>query len=159
MRFFTPRFRSRRFGHRQLRAGKVLLIGLITLLGPAALLILLGLPFLVVGTQSDNPVWAGIGTVAGLGVLSPFIGIYAVPFAMLFGAWAMRFGVAGWASALVVSALLPPALGAIYQVLDPTAAAFAPMVLLTPIVMLHAAFLWCATRWLCPDALLLPVSA
>lgn len=157
--FFSPRFRSRLFGHRNLRDSKIILIGLITWLGPAALILLLGLPFLVAGVFNDNTIWQAITSMTGLVVLSPFFGIFAVPVALLLGAWAMRFGIAGWVSAFVASAMLPTALGVMYQVLDPTAAAIVPMLILTPIVMLHAAFLWCATRWLCPDALLLSETA
>lgn len=130
------------------------MIGLITWLGPAALILLLGLPFLVTGVQSDNPAWLAISSMTGLVVLSPFVGIFAVPAALLLGVWAMRLGIAGWGSALVASVFLPFALGAFYMLLDPTAAAVVAVLILAPIVMLHAAFLWCATRWICPDALL-----
>lgn len=152
--FFSPVFRSRRFGHRQLRASHVIKIGFVTLLGPAVVVILICLPLLLLGTRSDNEVWMVIGSFAGLAVMSPFVGIYAVPIALLLGAWAMRFGMAGWGIAVLVAALLPIGLGVIFQLLDPTSAAIGAMLILAPVVMLHGVILWCATRWICPDALL-----
>lgn len=157
--FFSPAFRSRRFGHRQLRASHILKIGLITLLGPAVVMVLICLPFLLAGTRSENEVWMTIGSFIGLAAMSPFVGIYAVPIALLLGAWAMRFGMAGWGVVVLVTGLLPTALGVIFQLLDPTAAAVGAMLILTPIVMLHGAIMWCATRWICPDALRTPQTA
>ena len=157
--FFSPAFRSRRFGHRHLRASHVIKIGLATLIGPAAILMLVGLPFLLIGVQTDNAVLLAIGSTTGLAVMSPFFGIFAVPIALLSGAWAMRFGVAGWGIALLASCCLPVGIGALFQWFDPTTTAIRAMLLLTPIVVLHAAVLWCATRWICPDALQAPQTA
>ncbi len=153
-RFFTPAFRSRRFGHRHLTARALVKIGLTALLGPAAIMLAVGLPFLLLGAQTEIPAFQVIGSFSGLAVLAPFVGIYAVPAALLLGAWAMRLGFAGWAVALLASVFLPLAIGLIYQLLDPTAAAIGAMLILSPIVALHALVLWCATRWIAPDTLL-----
>lgn len=157
--FFSPAFRSRRFGYRQLRALHILKIGLITLVAPAAVMAVIGLPFLVLGSYTNNETLLALGSFTGLAVMSPFIGIYAVPVALLLGAWAMRFGIAGWGVAVLVTGLFPTAIGILFQLLDPTAAAVGAMLILTPVVVLHGVVLWCATRWICPDALLSPPTA
>ncbi len=154
--FFNPTFRSRRFGHRHLTAGAIVKIGLATLLGPAAIMLAIGLPFLLLGAQLEIPAFQAVGSFAGLAFMALFAGIYAVPLALLLGAWAMRLGVAGWGAALLAAFFLPLGIGLIYQLLDPTAAAIGAMLILSPIVALHAIVLWCATRWIAPDALLEP---
>ena len=104
--------------------------------------------------QSDGPVMFEVMVMAGsLLLFAPVYGMLAVPLALLLGAWAMRFGVAGWVVAIATSLVMPGAIGAVYQALDPTSAAIGSMLLLTPVVTVHAVLLWIATRWLAPDAL------
>ncbi|MEX3014591.1 hypothetical protein [Gymnodinialimonas hymeniacidonis] len=131
-------------------------ISLITLLGPAAVMLALGLPFLLLSAQLENPALQVLGSFAGLAVMAPFVGLYAVPLALLIGAWAMRIGLAGRGVALLASVILPLGIGVIYQLLDPTAAAIGAMLILSPVVALHAMALWCATRWIAPDTLIAP---
>lgn len=155
MSILSPALRSRPFGHRQLRAGQVIGIGLITWLGPAglgALLVALTVPF--APAQNPGLLFEIIGGIGGLLVFAPIYGIMAVPLALLLGGWAMRFGVAGWAVALGTAAVLPAVIGGLYQLMDPTAAAIGSMLVLTPFVLIHAIILWLATRLIAPQALL-----
>lgn len=151
--FFSPAFRSRRFGHRYLSASGIVWVGLSTIIVPPILLIALGLPFYFVGTAFENETVQAFSAFMGLGFVAPFVSIFATPFALLLGAWAMRFGYAGWAVALLAGFLLPIMIGALSQALDPSTQAIGAMVLLSPIVLLHAAVLWVATRLFCPSAL------
>jgi hypothetical protein len=45
-------------------------------------------------------------------------------------------------------------IGALYQLMDPTAAAIGSMLVLTPFVVIHAIILWMATRLIAPESLL-----
>jgi hypothetical protein len=152
--FFSPTFRSRRFGHRQLTAGAIVKIGLVTWLAPALVGLVLMLPFLLTGATPESVIAEGVLSLAGLLAISPMVGIFAVPFALLFGAWFMRFGLAGWVMPLLVTMFGPLVVGLLYQALDPTAAAVGAMLLLSPIIILHAVALWVATRLFCPAALI-----
>jgi hypothetical protein len=154
MTFLSPRLRSRPFGHRHLTAGSIVSIGLITWIVPPILMIVLGLPFIFIGEAVGNQNLQGIGVISGLGIAALGVGIFAVPVALLLGAWFLRFGYAGWGAALAAGCVLPTGFGVIFQILDPTTAAIGPMLLFTPIVLLHAAVLWAATRHFCPAALL-----
>lgn len=80
----------------------------------------------------------------------------AVPLGLLLGAWTMRYGIAGWATALATAFFAPLALaiGLAYQLLDPTAAAIGTMLVLTLSVVILAGVMWAATRLICPQALL-----
>ncbi len=152
--FFSPAFRSRRFGHRHLTAGAIVKIGIVTWLGPAIIGLVLILPFLMTGAEPEAAIAQVILSMGGLLVLAPMVGFFAVPIALLAGAWFMRFGLAGWTVPLLVTLFGPVILGLLYQALDPTAAAIGAMLLLSPIIILHAVALWIATRLFCPAALL-----
>lgn len=159
MSFFSPIFRSRRFGHRLLAAQKVVLIGVITWLAPT---LIGGLIFALAlygyePNNFDNP-WTVVSTIGGMMLLAPLAGIMLVPLALLVGAWAMRFGVAGWATALIVAFLAPLGIGFLMQWSDPTSGAIDAMFVFVPVSLVHGAIMWIATRWLCPEALIAPSS-
>ncbi len=150
----SPTFRSRKFGHRELRARQIIAIALITWLVPP----LLGVVSVFLGSLLDQGdpqgVLLGILAMGSLLLFAPFYGLMAVPLALLLGAWAMQFGFAGWTVAVGTSAVLPVLIGALYQALDPTAAAMGAMLVLTPLVVIHAVILWLATRLIAPQSLL-----
>lgn len=154
MNFFTPIFRSRRFGHRQLTARVVILVGLFTWLAPALLGLMLVILFSAVMPTHDfdSPLAVIVGAGALL-IFAPVYGVVLVPLGLLVGAWAMRFGIAGWGMAALVSVALPLGIGALVQWADATSAALGALIVLTPPVFFHAFAMWCATRYLCPDAL------
>lgn len=155
MSLWHPALRSRRFGHRHLRAGHVVKIGILTLLVPAivgGLIIVWAAPWYDVN-DFDTP-WAVVSAAGGLLLLAPLYGIMLVPLGLLLGAWAMRFGVAGWVSALLATSVLPVAIGAVYQWMDPTTEAVGAMAILAPVAMVHAIVMWISTRLIAPEALL-----
>lgn len=152
--FLSPAFRSRRFGHRYLTAGAIVKIGIVTWLAPAMIGLVLLLPFLLTFDTPENGIAQAALSLAGLLAISPMVGLFAVPIALLLGAWFMRFGLAGWTVPLLVTMFGPVLLGLLYQALDPTAAAVGAMLLLSPIIILHAVALWIATRLFCPAALI-----
>ncbi|ABD56074.1 hypothetical protein [Jannaschia sp. CCS1] len=158
MKTFTPALRSRPYGHRYLRAGRVVLIALVTLLVPSllGLAIIAGASFRYVASDFDNP-WTVISTIGGILLLAPVYGIFLVPFGLLLGAWAMRWGLAGWVYALGTAVALPMGIGALFGASDPTLEAWQAGVVLVPVTISHAAVMWMATRLLCPDALLDPL--
>ncbi|PWK60701.1 hypothetical protein [Roseicyclus mahoneyensis] len=157
MAFFTPLFRSRRDGDRLLGGGQIVLIGLITWLAPALVGGSMILLITVLGmTTSPEPVAGVIGAYGGMLVLAPFVGIFVVPAALVVGMWALRLGVAGWASALIAGTGVPLAVAGLIDWSDQTAAAVMAVIALTPVIVLHVLVLWSATRWLCPDALIPP---
>lgn len=132
------------------------IIGLITWLAP----VFFALPaILVLGDSANGTGVAALDMVlvySGMMVLAPFVGIITVPLALIVGMQALRLGWAGWAMALGVSVLGPIAIGALYQVFDPTAAAVGAMLALSPVFVVHGLVLWVATRLIRPEALLLP---
>lgn len=156
--FFAPALRSRPFGHRYLTGRVVALVALSTWLAPAALGILLILPALLIPTlqDADGPL-AMIAVSGSLLLFAPVYGVVLVPVGLLLGAWAMRFGLAGWAIALGTSICLPLAIGAVFQWADPTTDAHGAFLVMTPVAVVHAAIMWCTTRYLCPEALLIEV--
>lgn len=155
--FFCPAFRSRRFGHRQLTAGVIVKIGLFTWIVPALFGFLgVGLIALLAPMADFDSPMAIIGIATGLLLFAPIYGVMLVPLGLLIGAWAMRFGIAGWASAVVFAVLLPLVFGAFFQWLDPTTQAFGAGIMMAPVMLVHAMAMWIATRYWCPEALLNP---
>lgn len=157
MSVFTPFFRSRPFGHRHLHAGAIIKVGLITWLMPSLVgaLIIAATAVGFEASNFDNP-WTIMATVGGIMLLAPLYGIFLVPVGLLLGAWAMRFGLAGWGVALLASVCLPMAVGWSLSLGDPMAETWTAGLVFIPIVAVHAAAMWGATRWLCPQALLQP---
>lgn len=154
MTFFSPTFRSRRFGHRLLSAGVITKVGLFTWIVPALIGALgLGLSVLMAPLADFDSPWAIIGAAFGFLLFSPIYGVLLVPLGLLIGAWAMRFGIAGWASAVGFSVLAPLGFGALFQWLDPSVEHLGIGAIMVPVVLIHAMAMWIATRHLCPQAL------
>lgn len=154
MKFFAPTFRSRRYGHRMLSAGVIVKVGLFTWLTPAlvgALCLAITVPF-APATDFDSP-WSFIGAMAGFLLFSPIYGIMLVPLGLLVGAWAMRFGVAGWASAVCFALGIPLGFGALFQLVNPSTEGLGMGLIMAPVVLVHALAMWIATRYVCPQAL------
>lgn len=154
MSIFTPALRSRPFGHRQLRAGHIVKIGLITWLAPSLIggLIIAATAVGFEPNNFDNP-WTILATIGGIMLLAPLYGIFFVPLGLLLGAWAMRFGLAGWGVALLASVGLPMAVGLYFAMGDPSLEGWTAGFVFTPIVVVHAAAMWISTRLICPEAL------
>ena len=151
--FFSPVFRSRQNGHRYLTAREVIGIGVITWLAPMALGIALIVVSFAIGGSDPGAFLSGVQVIGSLLLFAPFVGVIAVPFALLIGSWVMRIGWAGSGTAFLTSLFLPGILGGILPVFDPTSAAIGAMLALTPAVVFHAIVLWSATKMLCPLAL------
>lgn len=160
MRFFSPTFRSRPFGHRLLTSRIVVLVGLFTWLTPAlfGLLMVLISAVLLPPTDYDSP-WFALSAIGGFLIFAPIYGIVLVPLGLLIGAWAMRFGVAGWASMVTACIALAVVFAGLFQWLIPENQSFDGLVLFLPIVLVHAIAMWIATRYLCPQALHFPTDA
>lgn len=155
MKFFSPTFRSRRFGHRLLTARVVMLVGLFTWLTPALVgIIALAVFSVVLPVHDFDSPWAVVGATSGLLIFAPVYGVILVPFGLLIGAWAMQFGIAGWASALVACFVIPLAIGGLFQWVDPTGQALGALALMIPVTLVHASAMWIATRYLCPQSLM-----
>jgi hypothetical protein len=93
---------------------------------------------------------------AGVFMVGLFLGVLLVPIALLVWLLALRAGVAGWATALAVTAGLPLAAATTTLFRDPSGAAVMGVTVFLPVVMVYTLTLWAATRWLCPAALLEP---
>jgi hypothetical protein len=156
MTVFAPTLRSRPFGHRHLRAGQIVLIGLATWLLPA----LLGGVLVVAGTLlpgSEGPgdsvgeIIMGLG---GLLLFAPLYGIMAVPAALIVGTIALRVGYAGWSIALGLPLLVAALLCVLILASGSPASELIVVWVLGGIVLIHALTLWVSTRLIAPDALL-----
>lgn len=159
MRFFTPALRTRRYGHRLLTARVVALVGLFTWLAPVVVGgILVGVSAILMPNLNGEAPWVVFPVAGGLMMLAPLYGIILVPLGLLLGAWAMRFGWAGWGIAAVASVALPLVIEAVRYWANPTGEDIGALLIMIPVVVVHAAMMWIATRYLCPESLL-PASA
>jgi hypothetical protein len=160
-RFWSPIWRSRRSGHRQIRLVRFLVIAALTLVVPALLAFVLAGPFVAIGEVSDEVFNGGeIGGLAGLvatmmflTVFSPIYGVVLVPVAMALLAVAMRFGRAGLGVAGLAAIGIGFLVGGMFSAADDGVShLFA--IFTVPIALLHGAVLWGLTRWLLPETLL-----
>lgn len=157
MKFFTPTFRSRRYGDRFLKARDVFLVGLVTWLTPALVGVLfLGVTVLLPPTADFDSPWAIVGIAAGFLLFSPIYGVVLVPLGLLLGAWAMRLGYAGWTSAVGSAILIPVGGGALFYLINPQTEGIGIGLIIAPVVLVHALAMWSATRYFCPKSLMDP---
>lgn len=156
-----PHWRTAPLGHRHFTLLRVAGVFAITWLAPALIGgvwigIFFGLSHVVLPAQEALE---SIGTVGSLLLLSPLVSFYILPFALLAAGWAMRLGWGGSLVAALGGLVLPGLLGMLYQLWDPTAAAIGAMLVLTPVVFVHAMVLWLTCRMLVPEAFAGPKSA
>jgi hypothetical protein len=149
-------FRSRVKGHRMLSGKAIVLIGLITLCVPAILggiaasfVALVDQYFVSIRDSID-----AVGVFALILVFSPIYGIVLVPLGMCIMGVAMRFGYAGWATAMLTAGVgcfvfVAVQSGPISQL----SRLYAEALLFVPICVIYATIMWCSALWICPDAL------